>query len=179
MTNIPDEVLIDHEDRQMLESMAKWYIDKGKTSGYCVANICIGMKNGRKVYKKTSMHRIIMKSPEGYQVDHINGNRLDNRKENLRLVTNKENARNKYFQKKGKHIKGYQKSGDKYLVKIRVDIKDFPYKKNIFGESILDKRAVKSKKTKQIIIGLFDSEEEARKAYLEAKEIYHKIPERN
>jgi hypothetical protein len=175
---IPDGVLIDEDDREMLESFGKWYIDKGNTSGYCVKSICVGTKNGRKIYKKTTIHRIIMGNPKGYQVDHINGNRLDNRKENLRLVTNKENARNKYYQKKDKQIRGYEKCGDKYLAKIRVDVKDHPYKKNIFGELILDKKLLRSKKTKQIIIGVFDTQEEARNAYLEAKKKYHNIPER-
>ncbi len=40
------------------------------------------------------MHRCIMDAPPDSEVDHINGNRLDNRKENLRLATRSQNRCN-------------------------------------------------------------------------------------
>ena len=40
------------------------------------------------------LHRIIMDAPTGRDVDHINGDTLDNRKENLRVVTRTKNSRN-------------------------------------------------------------------------------------
>lgn len=43
---------------------------------------------------KVSLHRLIMKPPKGLVVDHVNRNGLDNRRENLRVVTIQENLRN-------------------------------------------------------------------------------------
>lgn len=52
--------------------------------------------NGYVVYSNKSilLHRFIMSCPKGFEVDHINHNRLDNRKQNLRICTTKENSQN-------------------------------------------------------------------------------------
>lgn len=42
----------------------------------------------------TFMHRLIMNAQRDERVDRINGNRLDNRKENLRFCSTSENNRN-------------------------------------------------------------------------------------
>lgn len=44
--------------------------------------------------KSVRVHRKIMNAPKGIRIDHINRNKLDNRKENLRPCTNIENCRN-------------------------------------------------------------------------------------
>lgn len=43
----------------------------------------------------TYMHRFIIDAPKGVKVDHKNGNKLDNRKENLRLASDTDNVRNR------------------------------------------------------------------------------------
>lgn len=44
--------------------------------------------------KKIYMHRILMNPPTGKVVDHINGDKLDNRRSNLRICNHAENLRN-------------------------------------------------------------------------------------
>lgn len=41
-------------------------------------------------------HAILGKPPKGLMIDHINGNGLDNRRSNLRFVTNRENSMNRH-----------------------------------------------------------------------------------
>jgi HNH endonuclease len=49
----------------------------------------------RKQHGKTvRMHQLIMNPPKGKVVDHINGNGLDDRRDNLRICTRRENAWN-------------------------------------------------------------------------------------
>lgn len=40
------------------------------------------------------LHRFLLEAPSGYEVDHINGDPLDNRRANLRLVTHAQNLQN-------------------------------------------------------------------------------------
>lgn len=66
--------------------------------------------------KYVSVHRMVWetfvgKIPDGYEIDHINTIRDDNRLENLRCVTPKENSNNPLTRKhKSKSFKGITKS---------------------------------------------------------------------
>jgi len=80
--------IVDDEDYEEL-SKHKWYAQTKRFVQYA-KRACY--KNGDQI--TISMHRIITNCPDGMQVDHINHNGLDNRKENLRICTNQENSRN-------------------------------------------------------------------------------------
>lgn len=79
--------LIDKE-YQYLEKY-KWSLD---SNGYARANLW-----NRNI---TRLHRLIITLEEGKVTDHINRNKLDNRKCNLRIVTQKINSRNTSVRKK-------------------------------------------------------------------------------
>lgn len=53
------------------------------------------LSHGYARYKQIKFHRIILNAKPGEIVDHINSDKLDNRKINLRIVTSSENARNR------------------------------------------------------------------------------------
>jgi hypothetical protein len=67
------------------------------------------------------LHRVITGAPAGLVVDHINGDTLDNRDENLRVCTHVQNLANaRRNVKKGDTPKGvtYQKNTGKYLARL-------------------------------------------------------------
>jgi hypothetical protein len=81
--------LIDAADVELAEE-ATWYADK---DGYVKTKI---RAEGTSHYQAQLLHRHIMKLPAGHGhervVDHLNRDRLDNRRANLQVTTNRENA---------------------------------------------------------------------------------------
>ncbi len=78
--------VIDDADFESV-SQFKWC---ATVAGYAVRNLKIGG-----VKKMQLLHRFITCAPPDKQVDHINMDRLDNRRCNLRVCSNAENNRNK------------------------------------------------------------------------------------
>jgi HNH endonuclease/AP2 domain len=116
-------------------------------SGYKVVTI------NSKSYK---LHRVIWimlfnQIPDGFYIDHINGNKIDNRLENLRLATNSQNQQNRPAPKNSSS--GYRgvtwhKQVNKWMARI-------------------------CHNQKRITIGFFDTAEQAYEAYkAEAKKLY-------
>jgi len=76
--------------------------------------------------KTISMHRLINNTPNGFETDHINRNKLDNRRINLRTVTLSQNRRNIGIKKNNtSSVKGavWLKKNKKWLVRITTNKK--------------------------------------------------------
>ena len=133
--NHDKETIVDDDDYEFL-SQFKWHV---------IRNYAKRGKDGM------LMHRVIMGLGKGDQreVDHINGNRLDNRRCNLRICDSVGNNRNCSMQKNNKS--GYKGVRYYYKGKWRAEIQ-------IFGRTIH--------------LGCFADKKDAARAYNEAAKKY-------
>lgn len=103
--------------------------------------------------KKVFMHRLIANAEKGQYVDHVDGNRLNNRRSNLRIATasqNAANSRKRCMSTARSRYKGvvFDKQKSRWMASIRLN-----YRK--------------------IFIGYYDTEEEAAVSYNQkAKELF-------
>lgn len=136
--------IVDEADYEHLSKM-KWRITH---NGYARHDI-----NNSSTRACLFMHRIIMNCPDDMIIDHINGDKLDNRKCNLRLCTHNDNkkARNKPRKALGQYTSKYK------------------------GVCLYRKRwlAKLESNGKQHYIGMFATEKEAAIAYNNFALIYH------
>lgn len=137
LSNVNQPCLIDIDD---LDKIRTTYWDK-TTDGYAIGS------NG--LYKNKRMHRVIMNVEQSNKplIDHINHDRLDNRKNNLRIVSDQQNAFNQKLRinnTSGVTGVGWWKRDNNWSASIKYNYK-------------------------HISLGYFDSFEDAVKARLEAE----------
>lgn len=122
----------------------KWHVCIGHQTVYAMRNsefIGGNYLTGKRHH--IMMHRVLNGTPDGMDTDHINGNGLDNRRENLRTATRSQNMWNRHPNRKGKsRYKGvsWHKQHRKWIANIQVQ-------------------------RKRIFLGLFRNEKEAADAY--------------
>lgn len=111
-------IIVDDADYEWLNQYG-WYLIRGSVQSnprWLVAS------DGSRL-----INRIIMNAPKGVIVDHKNRNKLDNRRENLRLATRTQNNQNRTPSKKTKSgYKGvvWHKESQLWFAKIVVNKKD-------------------------------------------------------
>lgn len=133
--------IVDANDFEWLSTFA-WYADFDKTGFYAK----YGHRNA------VRMHRLILGCKKGEFADHINGDTLDNRRENLRKCSQLENAKNRKKHRKTKSaFKG-----------ICQDMKTGRWRVRI---------AIAPKK--RVNVGYFVTQEEAARAYDVAAKIHY------
>lgn len=107
-------MLVDDEDFEFLNQW-KW----------CVCYLYAARREGGIIYA----HRFISKAGPGQQVDHINGNKFDNRKANLRLCTQAQNNCNRGPASNNRStVKGvnWNKKTGKWRARVSVEGKEIP-----------------------------------------------------
>ena len=82
---------VDDADYEWLMQWKWRFHMKSNKPGEGYASRSIGGVNHRSTVR---MHRLIAQTPDGMQVDHIDGDKLNNQRNNLRNCTNAQNARN-------------------------------------------------------------------------------------
>lgn len=118
---------LDKEDQWLLNSY-KWHIQK-TTPMYAFRQFT---ENGE--LKRVYLHRVVAKADKGQFVDHINGNGLDCRKENLRICSHTQNMQNRKVAKSNKlGVKGVYMQGHKF----RASIKAFGKRHNLGSFELL------------------------------------------
>jgi hypothetical protein len=124
----------------------KWKVvdNKDNDNGYCRVDF-----NGRRMYYHSIVWMLYNKKdiPANLEIDHINGNKIDNRIDNLRLVTHRKNLQNRKTHRAGKLV------GTCYN-KIYHNDKIYHY--------WLSQIKINSKR---IYLGLYKTEKEAHEAY--------------
>lgn len=118
LPNSDHKMMCDIDDWEKLK-MYFWRLGK---NGYVLTNI------GNNGPEYTAFHMNVIKCPNGMVRDHINRNRIDNRKVNLRIVTHEVNARNTSTPRTNTSgYKGvtYSKTDRKFIAQISVGRKTY------------------------------------------------------
>lgn len=82
---------VDDSDFEQVNQFRWFYVGDDCRKGYAERK----QANGKYKQKVIRMHRFICDAPPEFHVDHINGDTLDNRRENLRLCTRSQNLMNR------------------------------------------------------------------------------------
>lgn len=86
-------VQVDGEDYEYLRQW-KWGYSNSGYAYRILTRSTDGLRSQRILY----MHRLLAKTPPDLQTDHVNRDKLDNRKSNLRVVTRSGNNHNRPLQ---------------------------------------------------------------------------------
>lgn len=117
--------LVDEADRELVEQY-RWFVRRNKGKLYVRGYARFGHDGrgpGTNPPANVHLHRLILGVPTGVEVDHINGDGLDNRRCNLRPATRAQNVRNTRNRANSSGYKGvsWDPINRKWRAKIGVD----------------------------------------------------------
>jgi len=91
-----------------------WCVFNARTKWPYAVSGSAGCRKGKLV-----LHRFLLDAPPGLYVDHVNGDTLDNRRENLRLVTPSDNHANQRAFGVSSRYRGVTYHAGKWLARVR------------------------------------------------------------
>lgn len=114
---------VSEEDFERVNSL-KWYF---QGNGYAVRKTHLGYgETGERKQGLIYMHRFIMGAEKGVEVDHVDGEPLNNCRENLRFCTSRENKYNQRPQRGGlSKYKGVTWQAGKWIAQIKAGGENF------------------------------------------------------
>lgn len=136
--------LVDEADYEKVSGYS-WRLN---SRGYVITNL---PRNGAKTQKQVLLHHLVLGKPEnGLVTDHINHDKTDNRKTNLRICTKSQNA----------HNQGLSRNNTSGYKGVAYETRTNKYRAYIW----FNKKSIK--------LGSFASAEEASTAYARAAKRY-------
>ncbi|MGQ3041417.1 MAG: HNH endonuclease [Brevundimonas sp.] len=109
------EVMVDEADYEQLRTFRWFAKPMGRRSEKVYAVRTVKTSRGS---RHIAMHREIAGASVGQVVDHLNGFTLDNRRSNLRLCSQGENARN--IARPADPMRGVSKRGERWVARVCV-----------------------------------------------------------
>lgn len=106
-------------DRDVYEDVSRhrWHLNGDEKRGAYPARVVVDRETGKRQIIR--LHRYILNAPDGLEVDHINHDTRDCRRQNLRLATRVQNCANFRIRKDSRTgFKGVQKEGNRYVAAI-------------------------------------------------------------
>lgn len=190
LSNSDKTVLVDEDDYEKVLLTSPWRLNE---QGYAVKSST--SKGQRRTLR---MHALINGTPDGLVTDHINGNKLDNRKSNLRSVSQQINTWNRkptdsriyhlpsgisFDKTKGKYVstkiirKQFDTLEEAIAHKRESELYEYEHRRfkshlptGVFrNKNTAGYQARVQIKGKRYYLGVFPTIEEAEKAYLERR----------
>lgn len=90
--------IVDDDDFEKLNAF-KWQAKKYRKTYYAARSI--RLESGKQ--RTINMHRAILNCPDGLEIDHVDGNGLNNQRYNIRVVTRRQNHQNLHRQSSSKY----------------------------------------------------------------------------
>jgi len=151
------DLIVDIEDFNLLYNLTySWHLfyNKSNREYYAKSTMYLGSVNGKGKYKVYFVHQYLFNKNKENEltIDHVDHNPLNNRRENIRFITNENNLKNRgklnNNNKSGYRNVSWNKSINKWIVQLQINRKNTVLGEFDFEE--LDKAGAFAKEMREL-----------------------------